>query len=72
MKTTIPMASYILKYPIRTVRKTEKVLSITLMVKSPKKALIKTTEKRAFGNTTTKPVDLPLKKLTTTTDSSKP
>ena len=34
--------------------------------KIPKKVLIKTTEKRVFGNTITKPVDSPLKKLTTT------
>ena len=63
------MVSYILKCPIRMVRKTEKALSIILMVKSPKKVLIKTTEKRVFGNTITKPVDSPLKKLTTTTMS---
>ena len=53
------------------VRKTEKALSIILMVKSPKKVLIKTTEKKAFGNTTTKLADSPLKKLTTTANSSK-
>ena len=60
------MVSYILKCPIRMVRKTEKALSIILMVKSLKKVLIKTTEKRVFGNTITKLVDSPLKKLTTT------